>query len=101
MNGRPMIELVVPDALDGHAQLDDDRLSVAREMVGRQVFSFDGPLDDALTLAEGLSEDSRGNPVLVNDVTAESEDTRIVDVYMHQDGRQMSVSEGVERPRPD
>lgn len=96
-----MIELVVPDAFDGHPQLDDDRLSVAREMVGRQVFSFDGPLDDARALAEGLSEDSRGTPVLVNDVTETTEDARVVDVYMHRDGRQMSVSEGVERPRPD
>lgn len=96
-----MIELVVPDALDGHAQLDDDRLSTVREMVGRQVFSFEGPLDDALTLAEKLSEDSRGTPVLVNDVAEQTGDTRTVDVYIHQDGRRMSVSEGVERPRPD
>ena len=96
-----MIELVVPDALDGHEQLDDDRLSMAREMVGRQVFSFDGPLDDALALAEELSEESGGNPVLVNDVMEKTEETRIVDVYMHRGGRQMSVSEGVERPRPD
>lgn len=96
-----MIELVVPDALDEHEQLDDDRLSTAREMVGRQVFAFDGPLDDALVLAEALSEKSRGNPVLVNDVTERMEDARIVDVYMHQGGRRMSVSEGVERPRRD
>jgi hypothetical protein len=96
-----MIELVVPDALDGHEQLDDDRLSMAREMVGRRVFAFDGPLDDALAFAEALSEDSRGNPVLVNDVTERTEDARIVDVYMHQGGRRMSASEGVERPPPD
>jgi hypothetical protein len=96
-----MIELVVPDALAEHAQLDDDRLSVAREMVGRQVFSFDGPLDDALALAESLSEESGGAPVLVNDVAKQTDETRIVDVYMHQDGRRMSVSEGAERPVPD
>lgn len=96
-----MIELVVPNALDGHAQLGDDRLCIAREMVGRQVFSFDGPLDDALALAEDLSAESQGNPVLVNDITAETDDARVVDVYMHQNGRQMSVSEGVERPSLD
>ncbi len=96
-----MIELVVPDALDEHPALDDDRLSSTREMVGRRVLAFDGPLDDALALAEQLSEESRGNPVLVNDVTDRTDDLRIVDVYMHQGGRQMSVSEGVERPRPD
>jgi hypothetical protein len=96
-----MTELVVPDALDGHAMLDDDRLTMDREMVGRRVFAFDGPLDEVLALAEELSEESRGNPVLVNDVTEETEDARVVDVYMHQGGRRMSVSEGVERPRPD
>ena len=96
-----MIELVVPDSLDGPDQLDDDRLTLDREMVGRQVFVFDGPLDAARALAEDLSTESRGNPVLVNDVTDEAEDVRIVDVYMHQGGRQMSVSKGVERPRPD
>jgi len=96
-----MTELVVPDALDGHAKLEDDRLSLTREMVGRRVFAFDGPLDDALSLAEQLSEESRGNPVLVNDVKDKTEDARIVDVYMHRGGRQMSVSEGVERPRQD
>lgn len=96
-----MIELVAPDALDGHAVLDDDRLTPTREMVGRRVFAFDGPLEEALALAEQLSEDSRGNPVLVNDVTDKTEDTRIVDVYMHRGGRQMSVSEDVERPRQD
>lgn len=50
---------------------------------------------------QGLYKDSRGNPVLVNDVTAEIDDGRIVDVYMHQGGRRMSVSEGGERPQPD
>lgn len=96
-----MIELVVPDALADHTQLDDDRLSVARELVGRLVFSVDGPLDDALALAETLSAESGGAPVLVNDVAEQTGDTRIVDVYMHQGGRQVSVSEGVERPLPD
>jgi hypothetical protein len=96
-----MTELVVPDPLDGHSALDDDRLSLSREMVGRRVFAFDGPLDDGLALAETLSEESRGTPVLVNDVTSETDDVRVVDVYMHQGGRRMSVSEGVERPQPD
>lgn len=96
-----MIELVVPDAMTGHALLDDDRFSLAREMVGRHVFAFEGPLDEGLSIAEQLSEDSPGPPVLVNDVTDESKDKRIVDVYMHQGGRQRSVSEGVERPLPE
>ncbi len=96
-----MTELVVPDAMNGHDMLDDDRLALTREMVGRHVFAFDGPLDEVLSIAEQLSEESRGNPVLVNDVTEESDDSRIVDVYMHQGGRQMSVSEGVERPTPE
>jgi len=96
-----MPELVVPDALDDHPSLNDDRLSLNREMVGRRVFAFEGPLDDVLALAEELSSDSRGNPVLVNDITSETDETRIVDVYMHQGGRRMSVSEGVEQPLPD
>jgi hypothetical protein len=95
-----MIEIVVPDALTGHALLDDDRLSLVREMVGRCVFELDGPLDAGLHIAEQLSEDSP-SPVLVNDVTGESGDNRIVDVYMHQGGRRRSVSEGVERPLPE
>ena len=95
-----MPELVVPDALDGHDLLDDDRLSPTREMVGRRVFSFDGPLDAVLDLAAKLSGESRGQPVLVNDITTETDEGRIVDVYMHQGGRQMSVSEGVTRPSP-
>lgn len=96
-----MIELVVPDALNGHAQLDDDRLSLDREMVGRSLFSFDGSLDEALALAKELSEENRGDPVLVNNVRSETSQGRIVDVYMHQEGRQLSVSKGVERPQPD
>lgn len=98
---RLMIELVVPDALDDHPTLDDGRLSVARELVGRQVFSFKGSLEDALALAETLSTEHRVAPVLVNHITAELDDARVVDVYMHRGGRRMSVSEGVERPRPD
>jgi len=95
-----MPELVVPDALDDNDLLDDDRLSPTREMVGRRVFSFDGPLDAVLDLAEKLSAESRGQPVLVNDVTAESDEGRVVDVYMHQGGQRRSVSEGVTRPAP-
>jgi hypothetical protein len=95
-----MPELVVPDALDDHDLLDDDCLSPSRDLVGRRVFSFDGPLDEALALAEVLSGESGGQPVLVNDVTAETDDGRIVDVYMHQGGRRRSVSEDVERPSP-
>ena len=93
-----MIELVVPDALDGHEQLDDDRLTLDREMVGRQVFLIDAPLDAARALAKDLSAESRGNPVLVNDVADKTADARVVDVYMHQAGRQRSVSMGIERP---
>lgn len=96
-----MIEVVVPDVFDGHDQLDDARLSLDREMVDRHIYAFDGPLDEALALAEQLSEKSQRDPVLVNDVTSESKEARVVDVYMHQGGRQVSVSEGVERPRPD
>jgi hypothetical protein len=95
-----MPELVVPDALDPSSRLDD-RFSLRREMVGRRVYAFDGPLDEVLALATELSEEVNGQPVLVNDVTDETDDTRIVDVYVHQGGRQMSVSEGVERPPPD
>jgi hypothetical protein len=96
-----MPELVVPDALDDHDLTGDDRLSVTRELVGRRVFAFDGPLDEALALGEALSAGSRAQPVLVNDITAEAGDTRTVDVYMHRGGRRVSVSEDVERPRPD
>jgi hypothetical protein len=39
--------------------------------------------------------------VLVNDVVGQGEDTRRVDVYVHRGGRRLSVSEGVERPRPE
>lgn len=95
-----MIELVVPDAMTGHALLDDDRVSLVREMVGRCVFEFDGPLDGGLSIAGQLSEDSAA-PVLVNDVKSENRDKRIVDVYMHQGGQRRSVSEGVERPLPE
>jgi len=96
-----MPELVVPDAASSHSRLDDDRLTRTREMVGRQVFAFDGPLEEVLALAEELSGEVNGAPVLVNDVTGQSEDTRTLDVYMHQGGRRMSVSEGVEKPRAD
>ena len=96
-----MIELVVPEAATGHALLDDDRLSLRREMVGRCVFELDGQLHDGLRIAEQLSEDSAGPAILVNDVTGKSGDKRIVDVYMHQGGQQRSVSEGVERPLPE
>lgn len=93
-----MIELVVPEDLSDSGQLEDERLSACREMVGREVFSFDGSLEDAKALANELSEDSR-EPVLVNDVTDQTDEHRIVDVYMHQGGQERSVSEGVERPR--
>lgn len=95
-----MPELIVPDALDDNDLLDDDRLSLSRELVGRRVFSFDGPLDAVLDLAEALSAESRGQPVLVNDVTAETDEGRTVDVYMHQGGQRKSVSESVSRPAP-
>lgn len=94
-----MIELVVPDSLEDHSRLDDDRLSLTRELVGRLVFAFDGSLDDALPLAARLSEDAT-DPVLVNDVISRSDGTRVVDVYVHRGGRQLSVSEGVEQPHP-
>lgn len=96
-----MPELVLPDALDDHSVHDDARVSVRREMVGRRVLAFDGPLDEALALAESLSATRPGDPVLVNEVTSETDDTRTVNVYMHQGGRRMSVSEGVEQPLPD
>jgi len=53
-----------------------------------------------LDLAEKLSAESRGQPVLVNDVTEETDEGRVVNVYMHQGGQRRSVSEGVERPSP-
>ena len=96
-----MIELVVPEAVSGHALLDDDRLSLRREMVGRCVFEFDGQLADGLRIAEQLSEDSASPPVLVNDVTGKNGGKRIVDVHMHQGGHRRSVSEGIERPLPN
>lgn len=94
-----MIELVIPDALADHPKLADDRLSEVREMVGRSVYIFDGPLNEGLTVAEQLSSDAPSQPVLVNDVTNATEDMRTVDVYVHQNGQQMSVSRGVDRPR--
>jgi len=94
-----MIELVTPDSDDGGTRTDG-RLKQSRELVGRTVYTFDGPLEDALSLAEELSQTTGGAPVLVNDVKDRDDDTRIVDVYMHRNGRQMSVSRGVERPRP-
>jgi hypothetical protein len=96
-----VIELVVPEALDPSSRLDDTRYSLRREMVGRRVFAADGPLDEVLTTAEELSADVRGGPVLVNDVVDRDEHTRMVDVYVHRDGRCLSVSEGVERPNPE
>lgn len=96
-----MIELVIPDVLEDHTQLDDDRLSEVREMVGRRVYTFDGPLAEGLTVAEQLSDDARNQPVLINDVTSKTGDMRTVDVYVHQNGQQMSVSKGVDRPRRD
>lgn len=94
-----MPELVVPDTASGSSLLDDERLTRTREMVGRQVFAFDGPLEEVLVLAEQLSAEIQGPPVLVNDVTDQTEETRAVDVYMHQNGRRMGVSEGVEKPK--
>lgn len=95
-----MPELVVPTGLQSHPALDDDRLALHREMVGRHVYAFDGPLDESRTMATTLSEDASA-PVLVNDVTETTDDTRTVDVYMHQGGREQSVSKGVTQPRPD
>jgi len=95
-----MIELVVPDALDPSSRLDNTRYSLQRELVGRRVFAAAVSLDEVLTLAEKLSEDAGAEPVLVNDVVDRDEDTRRVDVYVHRDGRRLSVSKGVERPRP-
>lgn len=95
-----MLEIVVPDTFDAHPGLDAPRLSLSRTMVGRHVYAFDGPLDDGLALARTLSEDA-ASPVLVNHVIDETDDTRIVDVYMHQDGQHMSTSERVEKPLPE
>jgi hypothetical protein len=94
-----MIELVVPDSLEDHSRLDDDRLSLTRELVGRLVFGMDGTLDEARAFATHLSEDAT-EPVLVNDVVSQTEDVRVVDVYVHRNGRPLSVSEGVEQPHP-
>jgi len=94
-----MIELVVPNSLEDHSRLDDDRLSLTRELVGRLVFGVDGSLDEARAFAALLSEDAR-EPVLVNDVVSQTEDVRVVDVYVHRSGRRLSVSEGVEQPHP-
>ena len=96
-----MPELVVPDALGDHPALNDDRLSIAREMVGRQVYTFSGPLEEGCELAATLSEETGGPPVLLNDITEQTPETRVVDVYMYRNGRQMSVSANVEKPRPD
>jgi len=96
-----MIELVVPDAVDVSSRLDSTHYSLHREMVGRRVFAADGPLEEVLALAEELSEDTGGEPVLVNDVVGQGEDTRRVDVYVLRGGHRLSVSEGVERPRPE
>lgn len=93
-----MIEIVVPEDLSDNDHLDDARISPCREMVGREVFSFDGPLEDAKQIASAVSADGRA-PVLVNDVTGQTDEQRIVDVYMHQGGKERSVSKGVERPR--
>lgn len=93
-----MTELVVPDERQAHPHLDADRLERTREMVGRAVFRVKDSLAAARSLARDLSTET-GAPVLVNDVTAQNDDTRTVDVYMHQDGREVSVSEDVERPR--
>lgn len=95
-----MIELVIPESLLGADVLDDDRLSAVRTMVGRRVFAVEGTLEDAQRLANAVSEAGR-EPVIVNDVTDRTEETRVVDVYMHQAGRQQSVSKGVERPRTE
>lgn len=94
-----MIELVIPDGLEDHTLLGDERLSETREMVGRHVYSFDGPLNEGLALAKQLSGDVPSQPVLVNHVTNETKDMWTVDVYVHQNGQQMSVSKGVDRPR--
>lgn len=96
-----MLELVVPDALGDHPALNDDRLSMAREMVGRQVYTFSGPLEEGCDRAAALSEETSGPPVLLNEITEQTSDTRVVDVYMYRNGQQMSVSSGVEKPRPD
>lgn len=93
-----MIEIVVPEDLTDSDDLDDDRISALREMVGREVFSFDGPLEDAKQIASAVSAGGR-EPVLVNDVTDQTDEQRIVDVYMHQGGQERSASKGVERPR--
>lgn len=94
-----MIELVVPDTLERDDHLEDDRLSLARTMVGRRVFAFEGTLEEAREIAAELSGESR-EPVLVNDVRDRGGEARIVDVYMHRAGRQLSVSKNVRRPSP-
>ena len=96
-----MLELVVPDALGDHAALDDEAVSLTREMVGRRVYTFSGTLEEGCDRAAALSQESDGPPVLVNHITEQTSDTRVVDVYMYRNGRQMSVSSGVEKPRPD
>lgn len=94
-----MLELVVPSALDADAAADD-RLSPLREMVGRRVYAIDGPFDAAQALAATLSEAGGGPPVLLNVVTDQTGDTRTVDVHMYRGGQHVSVSRGVEKPRP-
>lgn len=94
-----MIEIVVPDSNED--ELADERLSIHRQLVGRTVYAFDGPREDALSLAAELSENTGGAPVLVNDVASQTDDSRTVDIYMHRDGQRMSVSKGVERPLPE
>lgn len=96
-----MLELVVPDALGDPAVLNDDRLSMTREMVGRRIYTVTGSLEEGRELAATLSEETGAPPVLLNDVTEQTPETRVVDVYMYRNGRQMSVSAGVEKPRPD
>lgn len=95
-----MLELVVPESLDA-AALDDDRLAPVREMVGRRVYAFEGPLDDGQVLATTLSEHTSGPPVLLNAVANQTAGTRTVDVYMYRGGQHMSVSRGVEKPVPE
>lgn len=94
-----MVELVVPETIGDVPHLDDNRLSLTRDMVGRRVFVFEGDVAAARSLASDLSEETEGAPVLVNDVRSQTEASRTLDVYMHRDGQPMSVSEDVERPR--